>query len=65
MLRIIFSAISFVIFILEFVIQLGFVLIDLLQNIFLSFIFAFTRYHNRIQLFTTKTNYIKIEEVEI
>lgn len=63
--RIIFSAISFVIFIIEFIVQLGYVLLDTIQSIYASFLFSLVRYHNRVQSFTTKTNYVKIEEVKI
>jgi len=62
--RIIISAVSFVIFLIEFLVQLGYVMLDMMCNIYISFLYALARYHNRIQQLTSKTNYVRIEEVK-
>jgi hypothetical protein len=62
--RIIISAISFAIFLIEFIVQLGYIVLDMIRNIYISFLYSIVRYHNRVQMFTTKTNYVRIEEVK-
>jgi hypothetical protein len=62
--RVVFSIVSFAVFILEFSVQLFFIFLNTLYTIYYSFLFGLVRYHNRIQLFTTRTNYVKIEEVK-
>jgi hypothetical protein len=62
--RIIFSVLSFLIFVVEFLVQLGYVILDMIHNIYVSFLYTIARYHNRVQFFTSKTDYIRIEEVK-
>ena len=60
--RIVLSVISFIIFIFEVIIQFYFILNDTLKKCLYIISKGIIRYHNRIQLWTSKKNFIIIEE---
>jgi hypothetical protein len=58
------ALISFIIFIIEFLIQSFKILIDVISTIPVIFLICLCRYHNRIQFFTSKNSFFIIEETE-
>ena len=62
--RALFSILSFGIFIIEFFVNLVFLIGDVLNHIAFLFIQSWVRYHNRIQAWTNQKNYCIIEEVK-
>ena len=62
--RVLVAVASFAIFILEFAFQLIMLLVNAARTIPTIFLLCILRYHNRIQLLTTKTAFFLIEEVD-
>lgn len=58
------ALISFIVFIIEFLLQIFGIVIDAIFTIPTIFMLCMFRYHNRIQLFTSKTAFLIVEETE-
>lgn len=58
------AVVSFMIFIIEFLLQIAFLLINAIATIPLIFISCLFKYHNRIQFCTSKTSFFIIEKTE-
>ena len=58
------ALVSFMIFVIEFLLQVLGALVNAIATIPTIFMLCIFRYHNRIQFFTSKTAFLIVEETE-